>query len=129
VKIEVKSAAYVQTWTQRRPSLITFDIRPTLGWDPDTATFGTARVRQADVYVFSLLWETDPDKLDPLDVAHWQFFVLATSVLNENCPAQKSITLGKLRALKPEEVVFGEIASAVARASSSTFARSDSPAD
>jgi len=96
--------------------LIAFDIRPTLGWDPDTAKFGVERVRQADVYVFSLLMETDPEKLDPMDVTHWQFFVLATSVLNENCRLQKSISLGKLRALKPKEVVFGGIAAAVARA-------------
>ena len=38
--VEVKSASYIQTWTQRRDSTITFDVRPTLGWNPDTAEFG-----------------------------------------------------------------------------------------
>lgn len=112
-RVEVKSAAYVQSWTQRRPSLISFDIRPTLGWDPDTAKFGDTRCRQSDVYVFSLLHEKDEAKMDPLNVAHWQFFVLATQVLNEHCSSQKTITLRKLQALKPEEVTFGNIAAAV----------------
>jgi hypothetical protein len=117
-KIEVKSAAYVQTWKQRRPSPISFDIRPTLAWDPDTATFADARRRQADVYVFSLLHEKDPSKLNPLNVGHWTFFVLSTRVLNKKCPAQKQISLNKLRALCPEEVRFEDIAAAVKRAAS-----------
>lgn len=116
VKIEVKSAAYVQTWKQRRPSLISFDIRPTLGWDPDTAVFGKERKRQADVYVFSLLSEKDPAKLDPLNVSHWQFFVLPTATLNHACPEQKTLGLAKLLALNPERVNFGGIAAAVERA-------------
>ena len=116
VKIEVKSAAYVQGWAQRRPSLISFDIRPTLGWDPDTAKFGDARRRQSDV--FSLLCEKDEKKLDPMNVGHWQFFVLATRILNEKCPSQKTITIQKLRALHPEEVAYGGIAAAVQRAES-----------
>lgn len=118
VTIEVKSAAYVQGWAQRRPSLISFDIRPTLGWDPDTAKFGDARRRQSDVYVFCLLCEKDRKKLDPMNVSHWQFFILATRILNENCPTQKTITLQKLRTLHPEEAVYGRIAAAVHRVSS-----------
>lgn len=124
-KIEVKSAAYVQGWAQRRPSLISFDIRPTLGWDPDTAKFGDARRRQSDVYVFSLLHVQDEAKLDPLNLSHWRFFVLPTRVLNETCPSQKTITLRKLQVLDPEEVGFEGIADAVVRASASSQAKGD----
>jgi hypothetical protein len=115
-KVEVKSAAYVQTWEQRRPSLISFDIRPTLGWNPDTAKFGVARKRQAEVYVFALLSEKDESKLDPMNVSHWRFFVLPTLALDSNYPNQKTIGLQKLLTLKPEEVSFGAIAAAVERA-------------
>lgn len=115
-KIEVKSAAYVQGWTQRRPSIISFDIRPTLGWDPDTALFGDAQRRQADVYVFCLLSEQDAKNVDPMNVAQWRFFVLATRVLDKTCPTQKSIGLKKLQSLGPEETHFGCIAQAVTRA-------------
>lgn len=115
-KVEVKSAAYVQTWAQRRPSPISFDIRPTLGWDPDTAKFGDDRKRQAEVYVFVLLCEQDESKLDSMNVSHWRFFVLPTRVLDSACPKQKNIGLKKLLTLKPEEVSFGAIAAAVERA-------------
>src|SRR5688572_11613935 len=36
VKIEVKSCAYLQSWWQRAPSAISFSIRPTRAWDPET---------------------------------------------------------------------------------------------
>lgn len=116
-KVEVKSAAYVQTWAQRRPSQIYFDIRPTLGWDPDTAKFGDVQKRQAEVYVFALLSEKDESKLDSMNVSHWRFFVLPTGVLDGVCPYQKKIGLKRLLTLKPEEVSFGAISAAVERAS------------
>jgi hypothetical protein len=118
IKIEVKSAAYVQGWVQRRPSQISFDIRPTLGWDPDTAKFGESRCRQSQVYVFALLHEKDEKKLDPMNVGHWRFLVLPTSVLDQTCATQKTISLQRLRALDPEEVAFGEITPAIRRAAS-----------
>src|SRR3954470_7577953 len=33
IRIEVKSAAYLQTWTQAALSKISFGIQPTMGWD------------------------------------------------------------------------------------------------
>jgi hypothetical protein len=121
-KIEVKSAAYIQGWNQSRPSIISFDIRPTIGWDPDTALFGDAQRRQADVYVFCLLDEQDPVKVDPMDVVQWRFFVLATRVLDLKCPVQKSIGFKKLLALGPEETQFGGLAGAVTRAAAAGVA-------
>ena len=67
--VEVKSASCIQSWTQRRDSTITFVVRPTLGWDPDTAKFGTVRRRQSDVYVFALI--DHRDRADPLNVEQW----------------------------------------------------------
>ena len=54
-KVEVKSAAYVQTWEQTRSSVIAFGIRPAKGWDARTNTAATSVQRCADVYVFCLL--------------------------------------------------------------------------
>src|SRR5687768_9439970 len=55
LKIEVKSAAYLQSWSQARLSAISFGIQPTRGWDPQS-NLTTAEIRrQADVYVFALL--------------------------------------------------------------------------
>ena len=118
ITVEVKSAAYVQGWDQRRPSLISFDIKPTLGWNPDTAIFGKSRIRQAQVYVFCLLHEQDAAKVEALNVDHWQFYVLPAAVLNKECGIQKSLGFRRLLALQPERASFGGIGAAVVRAGS-----------
>ena len=46
--IEVKSAAYLQSWKQNKLSTIRFDIAPKLGWDEKSNTSADAPVRSAD---------------------------------------------------------------------------------
>ena len=116
IKVEVKSAAYVQTWHQDKPTDIQFQISPTLGWDPDTGQYGDERKRHADVYVFALLGEEDETEVDPSDVANWRFYVLPTRVLNSELGDQGTMVLNRLLSLEPEEVGFGEIKEAIERA-------------
>lgn len=111
IKVEVKSSAYVQSWMQKRYSAIVFDIRPTQGWDARTNEFSTGVKRHADVYVFCVLSHQDARTLDPLNLDHWECYVLLTSVLNEQVPTQKSICLSRLLALHPTKVWFDELAS------------------
>lgn len=113
VTVEVKSAAYVQSWAQRKPSRIEFTIAPTKAWQPETGRYEKTRRRQADVYVFCLLAEQDPARIDPLDLAQWRFFVLPTKVLDAEVPTQKQIALSALLKLKPREAKFGELRQAV----------------
>jgi hypothetical protein len=113
VKVEVKSAAYLQSWQQARHSSISFNIRPTLGWDAHTNTSGTLRRRHADVYVFAILHHLDKGTLDPLNVAQWNFLVLSTTVLDTRLPHQQTITLGSLVKLNPTPCHFDGLASAV----------------
>jgi hypothetical protein len=113
IRIEVKSAAYVQGWHQSKPSLISFGVGRTRGWDPDTALFGTDQKRHADVYVFCLLFEPDRERVDPLDVNHWQFFVVASADLEAHVGDQKQMGLARLRAIQHSQVSFGEIGEAV----------------
>jgi hypothetical protein len=93
VKVEVKSAAYVQTWKQPRLSKIVFGIRTAMGWDARTDTSATIAQRCADVYVFCLLKGEDRERIEPLDIEHWEFYVLPTSVLNDKLRDQKTIRL------------------------------------
>lgn len=109
VKVEVKSAAYLQSWQQAAPSKICFDIRPTYGWEAATNTYGTERKRQADVYVFCLLAHADKSTLDPLDLSQWEFYVLPACVLDERMPNQKTLSLAGLSRLGPEKAEFGSI--------------------
>lgn len=81
IKIEVKSAAYLQAWHQRQLSTIIFSTAATRAWDPETDIYAVEVIRQADVYVFALLAHSEKATLDPLNVAQWQFFVLPTAVL------------------------------------------------
>jgi len=105
VKVEVKSAAYVQRWTQTKRTPIRFSIAPTKSWDARTGEVGADMKRQADVYVFCLLDEREADEVNPLDLAQWKFFVVATKTLDACVPGQKSIGLGPLLKLSPPPAV------------------------
>jgi len=113
IKVEVKTSAYLQTWTQKKLSAISFDIGPKQGGDAAQNTVAGAPTRFADVYVFALLAHTDKATLDPLDVNQWEFFVLPTAVLNEQCPKQKRLSLGSLLKLGPTKTGYAGLAQAI----------------
>ena len=115
-RIEVKSAAYIQSWFQKELSRIRFGVPKTRGWDKETNRRSEEKRRQADVYVFALLAHTDQSTLDPLDVSQWQFFVLPTVTLDRRERSQHFITLPSLRKLTPA-IRFSEVARAVQEAS------------
>ncbi len=116
VAIEVKSSAYLQSWEQKKPSTIAFDIAPKSGWDATTNAYSTASVRSADVYVFCVFEEQDRQKADPLNLSQWFFLVCATSQLNEWFGEQKSVRLGVLEMKNLKRLRFEEINEAVEEA-------------
>ncbi len=93
IKIEVKSAAYVQSWTQEELSSILFNIRPTRAWNPDNNKLDPEVKRQADVYVFCLLAHQEKKDIQPLNLDQWEFYVMPTKQLR---PDRKSISLKAL---------------------------------
>ncbi len=113
VKVEVKSCAYIQSWSQKKLSAIQFSIRPTLGWDSKTNSYSTELARQSDVYVFCVLQHKNQETIDPLNMEQWTFYVLATSKLNQTVGGQKTITLGRLKELKPIIVSYGELSTSI----------------
>ena len=115
VSVEVKSAAYIQSWEQSRLSKISFNVPKTLGWDRETNKFDTEKKRQADVYVFALLFHKDKETVNPLDISQWGFFVLSTIVLDQRERSQHSITLPSLKKLT-DSVSFFELRQAVDKA-------------
>lgn len=131
-KIEVKSAAFAQSWPQEAPSMISFNIAPQKGaWDPKTNEWEPldSPRRTADLYIFSLLRRPDgKDRCDPnryesnpLDLRHWEFRVLDTATLDSKRPGQKTIGLGPLAvlvavsALGAAGIGYGDIKTAVDR--------------
>ena len=113
ITVEVKSAAYLQSWKQDKLSDIGFSIAQSKAWSPLTNRFSTESKRQADVYVFCLLDHKDKSTVNPMDLNQWRFFVLPTTILDEEYGSMKRISLTKLLRLSPEQVVYGEISNAV----------------
>lgn len=106
IKIEVKSSAYIQSWHQEKPSVITFLVPKTRAWHPDTNKLDPEPRRQADVYVFALLMHEDQETIDPLNIDQWHFYVLPTAKLDQRERSQHSITLRTLKNLSGGEVTY-----------------------
>lgn len=113
ITIEVKSAAYIQTWHQERLSPVVFSCAKTRAWEPQTGSYEDEPRRQAEVYVFALLAHQEQATLDPLDLDQWEFYVVPTAVLDARKRSQHSITLPSLKVLHGEPLRFGGIADAV----------------
>jgi hypothetical protein len=116
IKVEVKSAAYVQSWHQRALSLVSFVVPKTLAWNAETNTQDREARRQADVYVFALLAHLDKATLDPLDLGQWRFYVVPTLLLDARSRSQHSITLKSLEGLAGPPVEYAGVKEAVERA-------------
>ncbi len=118
ISIEVKSAAFIQSWKQDRLSAITFICSKSFAWDPETGKQDTQKRRQAEVYVFALLAHQDQETLDPFDLQQWEFYVVPTVTLDRRKRSQHSITLNSLRALHGDAVSYSSLRDAIAQAAS-----------
>lgn len=113
IKVEVKSAAYVQSWFQKKLSQISFVVPPRRGWDAETNKVEQEVKRHADVYVLALLVHQDKSSINPLDLSQWEFYVIPTGKLNGRTRSQYSITLKSLKQLCPTPVTFNGLCDAV----------------
>jgi len=95
-KIAVKTSGYVQSWRQKKPKRVLYDIAPKKGIDAKTEDSLTFRNREAEIYIFCLLTEKEVSKIDVLDTNQWKFYVVRTSVLDENFNDKKKIGLRPL---------------------------------
>lgn len=116
IKIEVKSAAYIQSWHQKRYSTIQFGVPHTYGWNYETNSYEPERRRQADVYVFCLFHHKVKETADPLNTAQWRFFVISAEQLNAGIGQQKTIGFKRLLSLAPEEAEYNTLSNSVFRA-------------
>lgn len=112
IKIEVKSASYIQSWKQKKISKISFGIQPTKIWTENDKRSLVAK-RQSDYYVFCVLSHQVQETIDPLNLSQWDFYVLATKKIDEILGAQKTITLSSLLKLSPVKCSFGDIAQSI----------------
>ena len=113
INIEVKSAAYLQSWDQSKHSAITFSIAPS--WPDNTKNDAQINevVRNSDIYVFCLLAHKNKQTFDPTNLDQWEFYVLRTKTLDAELGKQKTLSLGSLLRLNPAKCHYGEIARAI----------------
>lgn len=103
-RIEVKSAAYIQSWNPENVySQIKFNIKKKLAWDG--TSYASVPERNCDLYVFCVFTALTRD-IPVLNLDYWDFYVLPTAVLNEKVPEQKSIALSSLLKLNPLKTDF-----------------------
>lgn len=112
IRIEVKSAAYVQSWAQKQESKIRFSIAPAQEWSAEK-WYDNNPLRHSDVYVFCLFSCRVREKADALKLEQWEFYVLPTKALDEQCPKQKTIGLAQLEKLNPTKCSYLQIKSAI----------------
>ena len=113
IKVEVKTSAYLQTWGHDKLSVLRFGIKPTHAEDRETGQFAAEAKRQADVYVFCVENCTEQEALNPLDLAQWDFYPLATARLNAEVGDQASIGLKGLNSLGVSRVSFNGLRDAI----------------
>lgn len=100
-RIEVKSAAFVQSWDCKHPDHISFRIAPArLPDETGDYNLNAPLQRNCDVYVFCVYKAMSKDE-SPLDLDLWDFYILPTKTLNEKKPTSKTITLKSLLQLEP----------------------------
>ena len=116
LKIEVKSAAYLQSWEQKRLSPIRFDIATKKGWDAKNNLTSATSCRSADLYVFCVFAAQKKGSANPLDTDQWFFLLCSTPQINAQFGNQKSISLSSLEATSVKRLTYSELSAEIKRA-------------
>jgi hypothetical protein len=110
LRIEVKASGYLQGWFQRSHSKPAFGRVAGRTWDAATNVFGAHREIRADVFVFAVQTCLDPDLYDALDVAQWEFYVVAGAEVERY--GYRSVGLAWVRK-RADAVGFDGVAAAI----------------
>jgi hypothetical protein len=113
IRVEVKSSAYLQSWTQQRLSTIVFTGLTGRAWSAETNLMEDQRSLRADVYVFAIHTCRKPDQYDPLNLDHWEFRLMTARQLEQH--GVRSVTKGFLDRNAPTAYRLDELADAIER--------------
>ncbi|MDY4488820.1 MAG: hypothetical protein SPE18_12355 [Candidatus Limivicinus sp.] len=96
-RIEVKETSYYHAWQtdeeKKSPARVFSITKSYSRYQDNTSTFE----RQNDIYIFCLnTGETRKDS-NPLQLEHWEFYVIPTAVINRECSDGKTISLSRVR--------------------------------
>ena len=105
--IEVKSASALSNGPIPQPIDRSFGIAIKKRWDAAANNWAPHDLtrRHADIYVFCLHNELDPQQAHPLDTAQWQFWVITSAMIDKKCGLNaKTVGVGRLK--KMAQAVF-----------------------
>ena len=108
-KIEVKCAAYLQTWDQKKHSVIRFDIAEKSSWYADENKYADRAERPADFYVFCVFSETSRELANPLDVEQWFFLVMSKEQIAQYFGKNKTVGLNAIEAVGIKRIGHSEL--------------------
>lgn len=117
VRIEIKCSSVLQAWDRDQPSKPVFSISKTyscdIGRDGDRYVYighdDSEPQRRSEIYVFCLYAHTNRATANPLNLDHWQFYIVPTQLINEVFPTRRTLTLPGLAKLRAEPCSYGEI--------------------
>ena len=111
LRIEVKETSYYHSFNQegKVSQQRTFGItKANDSYDPEVSG-NSDFCRQNDVYVFCLNTGYTEEESYPLNLNHWEFYIVPTSVINETCDDQKTISLNRIKTLGYSAVAYDRI--------------------
>lgn len=97
--IEVKETSYDHSWQtdeEKKSKTRTFGITKARSKYKDT---NSDLARQSDLYVFCLNTGMTKAESDPLELTHWEFYIIKTEEINKECGDAKTISLSRLQKL------------------------------
>ncbi len=100
VKLEIKTSAYLQSWSQKRPSNIVFSGLKGRRLNIETNQYDHYATYNADIYVFCLHIGRESKKWEALNLEQWRFYLLARKDLERL--DQNSLSLNPLRKISQE---------------------------
>lgn len=65
--------------------------------------------RQNDIYVFCLNLGETAETSNPLNLDNWEFYIVPTNTINNNCGNNKTISLGRIKGMGFQAVKFNQI--------------------
>jgi len=108
-RIEVKQTSYYHPWNENSKisNIRRFKITKANS-KYDSKDFENKFERQNDIYVFCLNTGETKETSNPMNLDNWEFYVVATKIINEECKNNKTISLNKVRKIC-KKISYNEI--------------------
>jgi hypothetical protein len=110
-RIEVKCSAFLQSWAQKQLSNLSFGRLSGREFDEVSHQYSADVRYRADVFVFAVEAQREPDAYDALDIAHWEFWVASASIIRQQ--ALKTVGIGWVRQHTTGPLRYGQLAGAI----------------